>query len=311
MKLGLAVTYIVDESHGPLLELHLDRVARHTTVPWTIYGSVNRLLPRYRELLERRPSMKLFELPETSLRGMEEHSTYLERLFDIAFDDGATHVAVLHVDSFPVADGWAERMAAHIGGDVAFASAAHINTACLLFPRQFWTALRPRLLWPDDRGDPAWKRYFDEVKPVEHSGMGFGCAARRAGLGWYEMKRTGRELPDAPEIFDDLVLHVRGALRLAGYVGTSTPALRRVGSGPAGLLFRAGQRVIRRVRELTPARLRPLVRRIVPVSVDDRLLFDPARRLEADRMSSGLERLLADPEGYVAELRGRERGAAD
>lgn len=303
MRLAIAVTYIVHEDHGALLDLHLARIARHTSVPWTIYGSVTRLHPRFRDVLERVPGARLFELPATEARGTAEHASYLEVLIARAIDDGATHVAILHVDSFPVVDGWAERLAGTIRDDVVFATADCVTTACLLFPREFYLEHRPRLLGPaeGEEGED-WKRYLREVRPVQHSGIGYGFAAHRAGLRWYAMQQPRtKDRAAGPRLFDEMIVHVEGALRLSDYKAPAGPLLQRVGHRPAALLADTGRTLIQRARRLTPAWLRPVVRRLVPRTVDERL-FDPQRRIQGSAMAADLERLLADPDAFLGSL---------
>jgi hypothetical protein len=53
MKLGIIVVYMLKEENEPILNFHLKSIERYTSVPYTIYGSVNRLLPAFRYQLEK------------------------------------------------------------------------------------------------------------------------------------------------------------------------------------------------------------------------------------------------------------------
>ena len=61
MKLGIVVVYLVSDRMGPLLDLHLRKIEECTDVPYTVYGSVNRLQPEYRHILDSRRDVKTFE----------------------------------------------------------------------------------------------------------------------------------------------------------------------------------------------------------------------------------------------------------
>jgi hypothetical protein len=105
VKLGVVAVYLFGEEVEPLLGVHLRQIEKTTHAPYTIYGSVNRLAPTLRRQLETAPRVKTFELPATELRGGREHAYYLDELVQIAVDDGSTHIAVLHLDSFPIRPG--------------------------------------------------------------------------------------------------------------------------------------------------------------------------------------------------------------
>jgi len=76
MKLGIVVVYLVKEEDEKLLDLHLTQIDKHTEMPYTIYGSVNRLLPKFRKKLEKHPKVKLCECPSMDLRSTREHTFY-------------------------------------------------------------------------------------------------------------------------------------------------------------------------------------------------------------------------------------------
>jgi hypothetical protein len=303
VKLAIVAVYMVSEEHEGLLDVHLDRVRRHTSVPYTVYGSVNRLLPRFRRTLERR-GVRTYELPSTDLRGAAEHSHYLEHLVRAALDDGATHVVTLHADSFPVRDGWAEELAGRLSGRHAFVTTEAVSSACLLFPRAFHRLYRPSFLLSGDvERTVEYAKFTQQTTAFMHSGTGFGFAAHQAGLSWYSMRRTAtaEDYPGGPAIYDDLVFHLQGASRL------SKDAPWALGPGVLGA--RANRLLALLLAALlaaTPAPARRLVRTML--KRPGRWWFDqPARRWATAEMPLAMERLLADPDRYIDQMRANGR----
>lgn len=303
LRLGIVVVYVVPEESSRLLEIHLERIARHASLPYTIHGCAPRILPRDRALLESGPEVRLTDLPPTSMRGSDEHSYYLERLIEIAFSEGATHAVTLHLDSFPVRDGWDRELIARLSDNCAFASLERINTACLLFPRAFHDRIRPTLLVSAaDGASDDYHRYFASQTPNLHSGIGYGFSAWRQGLSWHALRETTAEGErHGAGIYDDALFHLKGAVRLAVPAGQAKPpALRALGSERFETLLRAARMVVpERVRLAIRARFgAPLA-----AAIDDSRV-----RREAEQMLDSRVRLFADPDGYVEALRGR--GAA-
>lgn len=300
MKLGILVVYMVSEEHEKLLELHLRRIEQHTTVPYTIYGSVNRLLPQYRQRLKEHPKVRLHEFPATDLRGPEEHSYYLEHLVRLAIEDGASHMVTLHVDSFPIRDGWVEALIGKLSASCVFSTIAGINTACLVFHRDFYLEYRPTFLLSEEEQHSAeYNRYFQEVRPIIHSGIGYGFKAYQAGLSWYYMRKSSRPAElDGPAIYDDLVFHLRGAVRLSDGSSPTIPKLvRRIGY----VRFESFQRAI---HAITPTRIRLLLRTTFRRSME--LLIDQTRiGWQLGDMVSARDQLLKDPASYIEQLRGK------
>ncbi len=214
MKLAIVVVYLVSEEDHKLLDLHLRQIQKHTSVPYTIYAGAHRLLPGFRARLILRPEIKICTLVSTDLRGAEENSFYLEQLVKIAIDDNATHVVTLHLDSFPIRDGWAEELASRATGK-AFAAINHgPYTACLFFNRNLYLDHRPHFLLSDSElASQAYRDFSLKHTHVHHSGIGYFFRAFTDGLEWYPLVES---YPNAAfgVVYDGLVFHLHGSERL-------------------------------------------------------------------------------------------------
>lgn len=212
MVLGIAVVYLFDDNTEWLLDIHLAQIARHTTVPFTVYAGVNRLAPRYVQRLAAAPNVKICPIPDTDARAKVEHSYYLDHLVNAAVTDGVTHVVTMHLDSFPVRPGWAERLAATLDARHVFATLDIIHTACLFFSREFYLRHRPAF-WPSEaqRASPGFQAYLRTGQACEYSGAGYDFAAYQHHLtGYYQAPVT--PLADIGQVFDGGVFHLGGAV---------------------------------------------------------------------------------------------------
>lgn len=223
MKLGIVVVYLVKDEDEELLRVHLDQIERSTTVPYTIYAGVNRLQPGFRRMLEAHKKVKICQLPKTDLRISEEHAFYLEHLFGQAISDGVSHVAVLHVDSFPVRSGWAKELAEKLSDRCVFAAVRRDeardlkpNLMCILFPRDYYLAQRPRLtLSAAEKGSDEYASYSRKFPHVNETGVGYGLQTYRKGLTWYPLVRSNRAQDHylIGSIYGDLIFHLGAAAR--------------------------------------------------------------------------------------------------
>lgn len=223
MKLGIAVVYLVKDEDEKLLDLHFRQIKKYTTAPYNIYAAVNRLQPRFREKLEANPSVVICDVPKTELRISEEHAFNLEHLFKRAIDDGVTHVAVFHVDSFPVKPGWDQELAGKINDTCVFAAVMRKenhdlkpNLMCLLFEREFYLKYRPRLnLSKDELASKEYQEYSQKYQHFLDTGVGYGFKAFGEGLSWYPLIKSNKreEHPLIGVVYGDLVFHLGAAAR--------------------------------------------------------------------------------------------------
>ncbi|MGD1146772.1 MAG: hypothetical protein ABR961_02330 [Thermoanaerobaculaceae bacterium] len=303
MKLGIVVVYMVREGSERLLDLHLEYIRRHTPTPYTIYGCVTRLASPLRARLARDPAATLLDLPATKERKSEEHAHYLEQLISIALEDGATHVATLHVDSFPVRSGWFEDLARPLTPGCPFAAAVRDNrldrkpfTAGMLISRDFLRERRPRFLLSEaERASADYRRYRRRFRHHPDSGVGYGFLAFREGLEWLPLERTnrGEDHCHFGSIYGDAFFH----LGAAGWKRKDFPGSR----GPtAALDVRA--RLSSRLARLLPDRVRIGIKRAVNRTVP---ALDIGRKYAANERAFELvrTRLFADPDSYIRYLR--------
>ncbi len=303
MKLGIAVVYLVRDGNERLLELHLESIRRHTGVPYVIYASANRLAAGMQATLRRRPEVRILDLPATALRTSEEHAWYLEQLIAVALDDGVSHVAVFHVDSFPVRPGWAQETAAALSERRPFAAAVRDTrcddkpfTAFMLMQSEFLRRWRPHfLLDGEERRSAAYRSYRRRFPHHPDSGVGFGLLAYREGLEWLRLERSNRGEDHAHfgSIYGDTAFH----LGAAAWRRKDFPGSR----GPTGLLdlrARLGPALGRVLPAGARSWLKRVMSRAVPVLDIEAKYAANEAAFEAVR-----QRLLADPDAYLAHLR--------
>lgn len=238
MKLGIAVVYMVSDRNERLLDLHLSQIEKNTTIPYTIYAGVNRLQSRFLKKLEENPRVKICpcetyvagsgllrqdreQLPVKGLAFLDskyEHSWYLEQLIHQAIDDGVTHVALFHVDSFPVRFGWDKELIAKFTDQCVLAGTARDTTtdykpltAGILFGREFYLKYQPRLLLTQEETDSAdYQRYGEAYPHSGGSGVGYGFRMFMEGLTWHPLLRSnlGGDHALFGTVHGDMIFHL-------------------------------------------------------------------------------------------------------
>jgi len=299
MKLGILVVYLVNENDEKLLDLHLNQIEKHTKVPYTIYGSVNRLYPTFKEKLKHHPHVKICDCHTTDLRSHEEHSFYLEKLLRIAIEDGMSHIAVLHVDSFPVRTGWAEELAGKLTDTCVMASIVRDEqfdkkpvTACMFFHRDFYLKYHPTFLLSHKELDSAdYKKYQKKHKHIIESGVGFGFRIYSAGLSWHKMLRSNKNEGHYyfSSIYDDSIFH----LGAAAHDDRGFPGNRD---------YIAIKKIIKIFRKLLPQSIKNIFRALIP----DCIAY-PEKTLHQTAFHNERMKLLNNPESYLIFLRTNEK----
>ena len=306
MKLGIVVVYLVDEADEDLLDLHLALIREHTEVPYMIYGSVNRLLPRFVPKLEADPKVKICPCPDTPLRGYEEHAYYLELLIAQAIEEGVSHVALLNVDSFPIRRGWAREMAGRLSLDRVLCAVMRTENddrkphpSGMLFPRDFYLERRPTILLSEEElRSEEFAQYRRETDVVVDTGIGYGFKLYAEKLGWEPLERSNlaEDHYIIGSMYGDLVFHLGGAARGAKF---HIRERRRIDEHRDRNVFsRSTARFIKFGSRFVPLgmrkRLRPLIasRAARSAQAESQEAYDRARA-----------ELLRDPEAFFSYLR--------
>jgi len=216
IKLGIVVVYFVKEENKALLDLHFKQIERHTKVPYTIYGSINRLLPEFRKKVALHPKVKICECTTTDLRSDKEQIYYLEHLIGEAIADGCSHIVTLHVDSFPVRSDWVEVLASKLTESCIFAIPYYGNyTACLFFERDFYLKYRPTFsLSPEEFSSKQYIQFCKKFEHIPHAGFGFIYKAYLENLSWFpltESKKKSAQFVFHSNIYNDIIFHLNAA----------------------------------------------------------------------------------------------------
>lgn len=302
MKLGIVVAYRVKEGDEQLLELHLSQIEKHTRVPYTIYGAANRLLPKFRDKMEQHPNLRLCDCPETSLEGGAEHAHWLEHSISIALEDNVTHIAVMHVDSFPVRSDWFEELAGKLTDSCVLAAVLRNkktdfrpSTECLFFHRDFYVKYHPTFLLSDaELASAEYKQFAKEYKHSQDAGIGYGFKVYEARLNWHALTLTsqGESKFALGGIYGDLVFHMGGA----SWVLESRPLDK--------------QSVLREYRFVPLLNLiKEIVKPIIPMSMKRRLVIPVQQTIYKPMLEHRRMRLFDDPDAYFEYLRtGKKHG---
>lgn len=306
MNLAIVVVYMLRDENAPLLDLHLRYIERHTTVPWTIHAGTTRLDAKYRRVLERHPNVRVRDLPPTDGKMVEEHSHDLQLLTDMAVAEGATHVATLHPDSFPIRDGWAEHLDAQLSAERPLAAVLEAECgdtmarpcpAGLLVRADFWREHRPRFMPAKGEVESDdFRGFMERHRQVPaHSGLGIGWALDRAGMTWLPLRRSNarNDHHTMAGIYGDTFFHLGAAAR-GKWFWLDHP--RRIRSP----IERGLNRLVGIAERELGSFAVDAARRAMPL----RALQLADRRGAAMRISARIaRRLFLDPEAYIASLR--------
>jgi hypothetical protein len=304
MKLGIVVVYLVSDRMRPLLELHLRKIEECTDVPYTIYGSVNRLGSRYRRILQRRPNVQVFELSPAYqdadesrryVKGLPgraiatENGYYSDRLVDLAIADGVTHLCTLHVDSFPVRSSWVDQLLKRTSDSVPVAAMLRAENgdtmlpmpACLFCTREFVEATKPRFtISPETEALPDWSPFLERYSGQFDTGFGYAFALHQHGLGFAPLRRSNLRNDHYlfAGIYEDIVFHLGAAARV---------------DAGARLVFRGAWRGDGQTHEYAATTTDEERQRLIEASH-----FENRRTFE-----SIWENLVRDPDAYIESLR--------
>jgi len=294
----LLVVYLKDDDDLPLLALHLERVAKHTHVPFTVFAAATRASDAARARLDAQPNVVVCDNPDTEQRGSREHAFQLDRLVQHALATGVTHLCTLDVDSFPIRDDWVDVVAAQApeeSGLAAILRAENGDTAlphpsCTFARRDFFERFSPSFS-PDSDGTPEFRAFRRATGQSADTGIRLGYALWTAGLPWGRLLRTNTVNPHylMAGIYADAVFHLGGVGRGKLFrqdlehstVHRLTRPIERLPLG-AGAPADAKRALLRRLRAAPEARL----------AAQNRDFYSVLRGW-----------LLTDPDGLLAYLR--------
>ena len=237
MKLAIIVVYLVSEDNEKLLRIHLNKIKENTTSSFTIYAGTNLLLPQFVNKLKKYDFVKLFKYnnyigQNENRRGAKEHTYYLEQLIKAAIDDGVSHIAILHPDSFPIKIGWETYLEDKLSETCALVSIFPQMSSCMFFNREFYLKYQPRLLpTAQEEQSLSWINFqkTNLADNLVETGMGHSYKTFLEKLDWYKLNRTnrGEYHNHFGSIFEDIVFHLGSASEyksrpMTGYSNDST-----------------------------------------------------------------------------------------
>lgn len=292
MTLGIAAVYLFDRTYLPLFRLHLTHLRRHTTAPFRIYAAVNRLSEDMRaELAQHLEITPVIckDVPEGA-RGRTEHAACLRELTTRAFADGCDMVAMLHLDSFPVADGWDDRARKRIAAGAALVTVAPycFSAGLIVTPDTFGpdTPLPPLTIDAAARETPSVQAFFAAHPDLDKMDSGIGWLLHVWGQGraWEEW----RPASTGAQVFGDEMFHLVAGTRLTQpdlrpfKADRTTQTLRRIGRLVKPVLPKAWVRRLKS-RMIDASGVMPYGQTVDKRTELDSLIADPDRYISANR----------------------------
>lgn len=292
MHLAILVVYVFDDARLPLFDYHLARLRRHTDVPFRIFAAAHKVTGAARQRLEAIPEITVVDCaPPVPMGVRDEHSHCLDRLAAHAMQGPYTHFASLHLDSFPVRDGWAKALAGAATDPDLSAIVPNGYSAGLFWTRAFYERLAPTMLVTAAERQTAQFQAFKATYPAyDHveTGLGYIYTAWREGVPWRAVTTDGDR-----KIYEGVLFHlVAGTWR----TWSETLPIRR------DPVTRLVWPVVRRVCQPMPRHTRARVREWF--ADKDRVFRDGS----VNQKRAELAALVRDPEGFVAACQRAYRG---
>ena len=210
-RVAFLVVYVFDDNTRPLFDIHLQRLKRHTSIEFRIFAAAHKLSHENLKYVLANPEIEIVDCKvpaEYSVR--LEHSHCLMTLAEYAMSQNFTHCMSLHLDSFPVADGWLEKLLERLERDAELAVVVPNGySAGLLFSRLYFEKYQPYMLISDEeRETDAFNSFieaFPDLDQVE-TGLGYIYRAWCEGLPWIEIETDNNR-----KIYGGLLFHMVGA----------------------------------------------------------------------------------------------------
>ncbi len=284
-RVAFLVVYVFDDNTRPLFDIHLERLRRHTKSEFRIFAAAHKLSDENQKYVLANPEIETIdcEVPaKSSVR--QEHSHCLMALAKHAMSQNFTHCMSLHLDSFPVVNGWLETLLDTLDrGESLAVVVPNGYSAGLLFSRLYFEKYQPNMLVSDEeRETDTFKDFVEAFPNFDHveTGLGYIYRAWSEGLPWIKI-----ETDENRKIYGGLLFHMVGATYRTW--SDVTP----IRSEP---IYAVTWQLIRPFVRQLPTRQRHKVRGLF---VDrDKMTRDGSVRSKKEEIAD----LIKDPEFYIA-----------
>ena len=210
-RVAFLVVYVFDDNTRPLFDIHLERLRRHTFIEFRIFAAAHKLSRENLKYIQANPEIEIVDCEVPAQYSVRlEHSHCLMTLANYAMSQNFTHCMSLHLDSFPVADGWLTKLLEQLDSDAQLAVVVPNGySAGLLFSRLYFEKYKPNMLISDEeRETDTFKNFIETFPNIDHveTGLGYIYRAWCEGLGWIKM-----ETNENRKIYGELLFHMVGA----------------------------------------------------------------------------------------------------